>query len=175
METKMSKQQHTSLCDLSPVTTSENLADLEGASPREGQQQSSLPRKEAAHKKLLCPSAPANVGATLLGAIQIDGTVAFIKDNIAVTQEFLNMLDSTANGQAPETRFRFSAPCLSSKCKQWAKGGCSLPERLAMMIPHEQVDDEPLPSCSIRDRCRWFEQQGSSACRICPVVVTRGS
>jgi hypothetical protein len=122
-------------------------------------------------KRLLCPSAPADEKAILLGVIQSDGSVAFIKDRIEVTREFL---DIAAKGRAPETRFRFSSTCIGSACKQWVNGGCSLPERLANMIPRSDATDAPLPSCSIRDQCRWFDQRGSDACRICTLIVTRG-
>jgi hypothetical protein len=155
------------------VPTDEPPPQLGGLTPSVGQP--SPLRKEAVHRKLVCPSAPAEVGATLVGAIQVDGTVAFISDKLEVTQDFLNRLASSANGQSAETRFRFSSPCLSSKCKQWSGGACSLPERLATMMPPTGAADTPLPRCSVRDQCRWFNQQGPSACRVCPVVVTRGS
>jgi hypothetical protein len=123
----------------------------------------------ASHRKVLCPSAPADVKAILLGVVQSDGSVAFIKDRIEVTPEFL---DIAAKGRTPETRFRFSSACMGSACRQWANGECSLPERLASMIPAPA--DAPLPDCSIRDQCRWFQQRGADACRICPLVVTCG-
>ena len=127
--------------------------------------------ERALRKRLLCPSAPADEKAILLGVIQSDGSVAFLKDRIEVTREFL---DIAAKGPAPETRFRFSSACIGSACKQWVNGGCSLPARLAEMIPRLEATDAPLPNCSIRDQCRWFAQRGSDACRVCPVVVTCG-
>jgi hypothetical protein len=130
-----------------------------------------LTKEVALSKRLLCPSAPADVKAILLGVVQPDGSVAFMKDRIEVTREFL---DIATKGRAPETRFRFSSACRGSACKQWANGGCSLPKRLADMVPRTDATDAPLPGCSIRAQCRWFYQRGSDACRICPVVVTRG-
>jgi hypothetical protein len=130
-----------------------------------------LPKERALRKRVLCPSAPADVKAILLGVVGSDGSVAFLKDRIEVTREFL---DIAAKGRAPETRFRFSSPCTGRACKQWVNGGCSLPERLAEMIPRSDATDAPLPHCSIRGQCRWFDQRGSDACRICPLVVTRG-
>ena len=123
-------------------------------------------------KRLLCPSAPAKKKAILLGVVQPDSSVAFIKDRIEVTEEFL---DVAAKDTEPETRFRFSSPCIGSACKQWADGGCSLPERLDELIPTSNETDAPLPNCSIRDQCRWFDQRGAEACRVCPLVVTRGA
>jgi hypothetical protein len=131
-------------------------------------------KDEALSKKLLCPSAPPDLKAILLGVVQSDGSVAFLKDRMEVTREFL---DIAAKGRTPETRFRFSSPCIGRACKQWANDRCSLPERLAVMIPKSDATDAtdtPLPSCSIRAQCRWFDQRGSDACRICPLVATRG-
>ncbi|SFN74756.1 hypothetical protein SAMN05216386_1694 [Nitrosospira briensis] len=122
-------------------------------------------------KRILCPSASAEVKSVLLGVVQPNGSVGFIKDRIEVTREFLDI--ATRGGGLPETRFRFSSPCLGSACKQWANGGCSLPERLADLISRSDATDAPLPECSIRDQCRWFDQRGSDACRICPKVITR--
>lgn len=130
-----------------------------------------LPTKKGAlRKRLLCPSAPAEVKAILLGVIQPNGSVAFAKDRIEVTREFL---DIAAKNRMPETRFRFSSTCIGCACKQWINGECSLPERLDGMIPRSNASDASLPVCSIRDQCRWFDQRGSDACRICPLVVTR--
>jgi hypothetical protein len=155
METKTSNHQDATVDDISIPAASESSADREGAM----------------RKRLLCPSAPANVKAILLGVIQADHSVAFIKDRIEVTQEFL---DIAAKGRTLETRFRFSSACIGSACKQWGNGGCSLPDRLAYMIPRSEATDETLPNCSIRDQCRWFHQRGADACRVCDVVVTRG-
>ena len=125
----------------------------------------------ALRKRLLCPSAPANVNTILLGVVQADGSVAFIKDRIEVTHEFL---DIATKGRALETRFRFGSTCIERACKQWVNGGCSLPDRLADLIRQPETTDAPLPSCSIRDQCRWFDQRGVDACHVCPVIVTRG-
>lgn len=123
------------------------------------------------HRKLLCPSAPANVNAILLGVVRADGSVAFIKDRIKVTREFV---DIAAASGTPENRFRFGSGCIERGCQQWSNGACSLPDRLAELVAPPDTPDAPLPSCSIRDQCRWFEQRGADACRICPVIVTRG-
>jgi hypothetical protein len=131
------------------------------------------PENRSEVKKLLCPSAPAKVKSILLGAIQVDGSVAYVKDKIEVTQEFLDIIKSS--GHSPETKFRFSATCIGSACKQWANNGCSVPNRVADILPNVETSAVSLPNCSIRDQCRWFYQQGSSACQICPLVVTRGS
>src|SRR6266436_4777410 len=46
---------------------------------------------------------------------------------------------------------------------------CPLATRLVQLIP---AVVESLPACRIRPHCRWFLQEGSAACRVCPQVVT---
>ena len=125
-------------------------------------------------KKLLCPSAPAEEKAIVVGVVRPNGSVAFIKDRIEVTREFL---ERASEGRTLETRYRFSSTCIGRACGQWSNGECSLPDRLVDLI-HESAPpdtaDPALPNCSIRDQCRWFDQRGAEACRICPLVVTRG-
>jgi hypothetical protein len=117
----------------------------------------------------LCPSAPAEEGATLFGVVQADGSIAYLRDNFEVTPDFL---ETARVGRSPERRFRFSSPCQQSACEQWASGQCSLPERLAAIIPESYRSDR-LPRCSIRAHCNWFDQAGPAACRVCPLVVTQ--
>ena len=121
-------------------------------------------------QQMMCPSAPAEEGAQLLGMIRQDGSVAYVKDKIAVTKEFV---DLTGTGREPEQRFRFTSPCQESACAQWVGGQCGLPDKLSGLVPRLDVG-ESLPRCTIRARCRWFHQAGADACRICPSVATRG-
>lgn len=120
-------------------------------------------------KTKLCPSAPALEGAILLGIVRSDGSIAYLKDRIEVTPEFQKI--ARVHG-SPEQRFRFSALCQEKACQQWQGDRCGLPERLAAGVPQLAKADE-LPDCSIRAECRWFDQAGIAACRICPVVVTQ--
>ena len=67
-----------------------------------------------------------------------------------------------------EARFRFAAPCVTARCARW-DGRCQVGARLAVL-----ADDAPaeLPACGIRARCRWWAEQGATACRLCPLVRT---
>ena len=154
-----------------PSTANGNCADLDGSSAKSGLSSLDQQGRRTQRKRLLCPSAPANEGAILLGVVQPDGSVAFIKDRIEVTREFLGI---AAKGRTLENRFRFSSPCIASGCMQWANGKCGIPGRLADLIPDSEIEDKALPNCSIRAQCRWFHQHGSYACHRCPLVVTRG-
>ncbi len=120
---------------------------------------------------LLCPSAPAAEGAVVIGVVASDGSVGYIRDRITATSAFLEV--ARAEGE-PEQRFRFGSPCQQCACAQWAGGQCSLPDRLAAVVPTSTEASQRLPRCSIRPQCRWFRQSGAEACRLCPLVVTRG-
>jgi hypothetical protein len=125
------------------------------------------------HKTLLCPSAPADIASILLGVIKPDGSVAFLPEQIEVSREFLEV---AAKGRTLESRFRFSTTCRAGACKQWANDECSLPARLANTPTQASAArgrETYIPKCSIRDQCRWFDQEGLAACRICPLVITR--
>ena len=166
MKTKMQDRE----IEVSASPDNENPPDIGGSSAGSGPYPPGERGEEILPKRVLCPSAPAQMNSILLGVVQIDGSVAFVKDRLQVTREFL---DIAAKDGAPETRFRFSSPCIGSACKQWANGGCSVPGRLVEILPRAASTNPPLPNCSIRDQCRWFDQEGAAACRICPVVITR--
>jgi hypothetical protein len=120
-------------------------------------------------EELLCPSAPAAEGALVIGVVGADGTVSYVRDRLPATRRFLQI--ASVRG-AVERRYRFSSPCQECACAQWSEGACSLPGRLAEVVPSEEVSTG-LPRCAIRARCRWFHQSGADACHICPVVTTR--
>jgi hypothetical protein len=65
--------------------------------------------------------------------------------------------------------FRFAARCEEDRCSQYAGGRCSLGQRIVAGV--DPVVDA-LPSCTIRDTCRWHAEQGRPACLRCPQVVT---
>jgi hypothetical protein len=119
--------------------------------------------------ELLCPSAPAAVDALVIGVVGPDGTVDYVRDALPVTRRFLRVVEA---GGPAERRFRFASACQQCACLQWADGACSLPGRLAEVVPTPDPSAR-LPRCAIRARCRWFHQSGAAACRTCPVVTTR--
>lgn len=116
----------------------------------------------------LCPSAPCAEGSALLGVVQKDGRVALLPQVLPLDAAFVARAHE---GRRPESRFRFTAPCLTSGCAQWRDGGCSVGARAAA-LPQAQAPEAPLPACAIRERCRWWLQEGPVACRVCPEVVT---
>jgi hypothetical protein len=114
----------------------------------------------------LCPSAPPSPGALLLAITGLDGRPAYLPRPLPVDDAFVTALDGQAD---VDQRFRFSAPCIESRCAHWLEGQCSIPGKLASDPAVAVAAD--LPRCSIRRSCRWFAQRGVDACRRCPGVV----
>ncbi len=121
---------------------------------------------------VLCPSWKCEAGASLIGIILPDGTVAFSKERIVVDAAFVEV---ARQGRSPEKRFRFSSTCKRAGCVQWADGKCGVVD--IVIDEHRQRAADPdmpfvLPECSIRPQCRWHLQSGDAACRACPEVIT---
>ena len=128
------------------------------------------PAKAAlAEADLSCPSAqPDMQDARIFGVIS--GTparprVAYLKKKAQVSVEMLAEL-----GEVDPTQvFRYAARCESSRCAQYENGRCSLAQRIVTLLEPVVAD---LPSCQIRDTCRWFAEEAGAACLRCPQVVT---
>ncbi len=129
-----------------------------------------------------CPSSPCVEGALVIGVRTGAGRLAYVQPPTHVDAAFV----ARAREQGrPESRFRFSLPCMESGCSQWNGSACGLVDLL--------LDDPPappefdlraapgadaaapertrLPNCSIRSSCRWYFQHGAGACAVCPQVV----
>lgn len=118
-----------------------------------------------------CPSARCEEGAILLGVVNRDGLVSFVRPQLRVDNDFVR---EAYQGRSPERRFRFASTCVEGACRQWTGSGCSiidmaLNEQEAGRVPRLA---RPLPRCSIRASCRWFAQAGALACGVCPLVIT---
>ena len=138
-----------------------------------------MPDKEAATSPLplsrrtgsACPSARCSEEAVVLGIIDSSGKVGYISPALPVNAEFIDVV--RRNG-SPETRFRFSAPCQEIRCENWVGGRCSVIDDALVVAGNSDEFRESvrsdLPRCAIRRFCRWFEQSGPNACRICPFL-----
>jgi hypothetical protein len=118
--------------------------------------------------RILCPSARCETGALLLGIVLPNGRVSFASDEIRLTEEFVAVAQE---GRPPEKRFRFAQPCARGGCRQWTGSRCQVIDDVQVALSGTVEDDE-LPACSIRPRCRWFLQSGADACAVCPAVIT---
>jgi hypothetical protein len=118
---------------------------------------------------LSCPSAqPDMEDARVFGILE--GTVeeprlSYLKRDAVISDEMMASL-----GEIDPTHvFRFAAKCESSRCGQFENGKCGLARRVAEALP-AVVD--ALPSCQIRDTCRWYAEIGAASCHRCPQVTT---
>jgi hypothetical protein len=114
-----------------------------------------------------CPSAPCIEGALLVGVRTGAGRLAYVQPPTRVDADFVRQAQERGR---PESRFRFSLPCIEAGCSQWNGRGCGLVD---MLIEDER--DAPaagrLPTCAIRSTCRWYAQRGADACAVCPLIV----
>lgn len=120
------------------------------------------------NEELLCPSYQCVSGAQLIGIAQANQQIEFIGNPIRIDRQFVKIAQE---GRPPETRFRFAKKCGKSICANWAGGHCGL---IAELRDNREGLGGELPNCGIRDRCRWYAEQGAAACDICPNIV-RGS
>lgn len=117
-----------------------------------------------------CPSATCAPGAKLIGVVGGDGRVKHLRTPLAVDEGFV----ATARAQGePEARMRFATPCASGSCGHWTGEACGLITRVLERIEAaaDAAPAERLPGCAIRSSCRWFSQEGRTACLSCDLVV----
>ena len=118
----------------------------------------------------LCPSAQPNTNEALaIGVIDHCGEtpeVTYLERPLRVSGDLLSM----SGPLRPTEIFRFAASCQTSACAHWTGSKCKLVERVVKLLPEVSL---ALPKCHIRNQCRWFFQEGRSACARCPQVVTQ--
>lgn len=118
---------------------------------------------------LLCPSARSDwEGSQVFGVVS--GTpevpqVTYLKK----AQPLLENISKLNNRVEPEEVFRIAAPCEEQGCQHFDGQDCRLVMRAVDQLP---IVAEILPPCAIRRSCRWWQQEGSSACFRCPQVIT---
>jgi hypothetical protein len=115
---------------------------------------------------VMCPSGRCVPGALLLGVVQGDGSVGFLKGRLAIDEAFVASAKAAGD---PERRLRFSEPCVQGACHQWDGARCGVIEGV---LASGLEGKDGLPDCAIRPACRWFVQRGAEACAVCPFVVT---
>ncbi len=117
----------------------------------------------------LCPSAQPDIEGALAFGVVDHGTagpdVVWIEHPVAVTPELLEMTGTVS----PTQVFRFAAKCQESACSHFDGADCGLVTRLVAKL--DPVAAKP-PPCFIRPDCRWYRQEGVSACQRCPQIVT---
>ena len=122
----------------------------------------------SAKEPVLCPSSRCEDGHILLGVVQADGTVGFLSERMTLGLEFVEI---ASKGRRPEKRFRFASTCVKTACRQWKGGRCGVIDQVLDSVP-AALRSTRLAQCSIRDQCRWHQQEGDEACTVCPLVIT---
>ncbi|WP_019991404.1 hypothetical protein [Rudanella lutea] len=117
---------------------------------------------------LLCPSSIAKPGAKLFGVQNAAGHIEYLDEPIIVDKTFV---ETARQGRVPEERFRFASNCIKNGCGHWTGEGtgCGLVVRIVDGMNRKA--EASLVVCSIRERCRWFHQQGATACASCDEIV----
>jgi hypothetical protein len=118
----------------------------------------------------VCPSARCRDGAILLGIVNADATIGYLRPLTVIDSAFV---EAARRGRTPETRFRFADRCIEGACQQWAGERCSVIDRAFDARDAEQL--APIvrfPLCAIRPKCRWYAQAGADACTVCPMILT---
>jgi hypothetical protein len=126
-------------------------------------------KNEQNSKVSLCPSARPNLGNSVVFGI-VSGTVdiprvAYLKQTQAVTEELI----AKVHPVTPAEVFRAASPCETNACQHFDGANCRLATRVTEQL---LAVVELLPHCAIRRDCRWWQQEGSTACLRCPQVIT---
>lgn len=128
-----------------------------------------MPTNESDPAVLRCPSAqPGMADAEILGVVEGVGDgarVAYVNAHVAASDDILAL----AAPLAPTEVYRLSARCEERRCTHFDGARCQLAVRIVERLPEVAAW---LPPCAIRPICRWFQQEGRSACLRCPQIVT---
>jgi hypothetical protein len=116
-----------------------------------------------------CPSAqpdmPDGVVFGIVRGTANEPRVTYLADPLPVTAEVLALAEPVH----PTEVFRIGARCARHGCQHYDGERCRLVQQLVEQIP--PAASQP-PACRLRPRCRWWLEQGTSACLRCPVIVT---
>ncbi len=117
-------------------------------------------------QQLACPSATNSSGASLFGVVNVHGVVSFLPEKVELTEELIEL--GNQSGSA-ESKFRYTSKCVESGCNQWTGSACGVIHQLKDLDLSEM--EQKVQRCPIKQECRWFFQEGISACKICPLFV----
>jgi hypothetical protein len=105
-------------------------------------------------KQIMCPSQPNEYGTVILGHIS-PGERLIRTGSEGINQDCL----------PPGAQLRIAGDCRHERCAYWTDS-C----QLAAAIVNSSDSDDRLPTCPIRQQCRWWLEQGPAACGTCSYV-----
>lgn len=107
---------------------------------------------------MMCPSYPSAAARLELGRKSTSGFVEFYETPV----ELLPTKKAGAAQFDPvhHDSSRYAGPCVSTACSNWSDG-CQLGRQIAQS---GQGEGE---KCAIAVTCRWFVENGASACNAC--------
>ncbi|HLO44521.1 MAG TPA: hypothetical protein VK175_09320 [Leadbetterella sp.] len=117
-------------------------------------------------QKYACPSATNSEGASLFGIVGNDGLVKFLPHVVPLDAELISAANSHSN---PEAKFRYTQTCAEGGCRQWTGHKCGVIDKVLGMET-EHLNGK-IQNCPILNDCRWYAQDGTKACKVCPLVV----
>ena len=107
-------------------------------------------------------------GSVLFGVVggsSDAGLVGYLEEPLPPTADVL----ARAEPLEPTAVFRFAAPCEESACAHFDGTDCRLAAKVVDLLPPVVA---VLPPCPVRQGCRWWRQEGRSACLRCPMIST---
>ena len=104
----------------------------------------------------------------VVGGSSDAGLVGYLREPLAPTADVL----ARAEPADPTAVFRFAAPCRESACAHFDGADCRLAAKIVDLLPPVVA---VLPPCPVRQGCRWWRQEGRSACLRCPMISTSAS
>ncbi len=115
-------------------------------------------------RNFLCPSfSPSRPGCgTAFGIVvgEVESPwLARFSAPLPVTQQTFDL----SAPHHPSDIFRIAGPCVRERCKNFGGETC----HLGRVVAAEQHAAYEPPACTIRARCRWWHQEGPSACSGC--------
>ena len=149
----------------SSKSTFKNPSSINSVKPKSDSKKT-VNNSEKTFKTTLCPSSQPDNDAVAFGVIE--GTVesprvAYLERSQPV-EEIVQ-----PSAVKPTEMLRIASSCQEKGCLHFDGSNCRLAAKIVEQLP---TVTETLPACQIRSSCRWWQQEGKSACLRCPQVVT---
>ncbi|MGL5943280.1 MAG: hypothetical protein ACRC2S_23525 [Waterburya sp.] len=149
----------------SPKTSS-----LNDSAKSNSEQTNVIKKPKKATEITLCPSSQADTDDAVVFGV-VEGTIESPRITyLDKFQPFTEEIQDLTTPVKPTEMMRIASSCQEKKCLHFDGSDCRLAQRIVQQLPSVT---ENLPACQIRSDCRWWQQEGKSACLRCPQVVTK--